>query len=947
MTATWPRHETGGHSDRLWEREEALARMTATARRARAGTGGVLVIRGGTGTGRTTLLEAFARDRAARDTTVLRARCSDEETDTAFSVLHQLCDSARQDGIPDAPSAARSTHWDGSLHGGDLPARLWRMLRAEASVGPVLLAVDDIHLADAHSRRWLAQVARRLDHLPVLLAVTERWQYDLVPAAPAFAQTTGGGPAHLCTLKPLGPAAAAELVRTALGADTPPELAADCHRASGGNPMLLHALLSDLREITADGTPTPPRLPAGCTDLHPGMFAAAVARWLHGCGPHTAEAVRAYAELQDEDDALALLPHVTGCDPLRVPGWVAETTRQGLLRPGPDTARPLLGHPLLRRAVTATWHAHQRAALHRRTAELLHHRGAPEDTVARHLLPVPPVGAPWAADLLIDAATRAIRDGRTDDALAVLRRALLEPLTDRRRGAVLTELGCLEVPAERTAGVRHLSEALRLQQRDGGKVQAATSLGMALVARGEVPTALEVLGELAETFAHASELAHAVQAAITLISSHDGTAWLQVVAQLERAEDRTPGSLAPTARALLTEYDATAGRLTARQAMARVRTLLTAPADPLLEPYLLASTATLTQWADNLDEADRLVTRGLATYRPPLLHPAHQSLLSVQAETQVMRGHYDAVLADAALGPSPSPTPPARRTAPYPGNVHLRSQALIALTETGRLAEAERLAATIADCGAHDSWEWSEFLYARGRLRAAAGDPAGALPDLLECGRRQTARQSTSPIVTPWRSVAADCYVALGSAAHAVPLAEEELRLARIWGTPRTIGRALRALAVSLGGRRGLELAEQAVETLRDTPAPLPELIPALISFGQALHDSGQRRQARDILREAAQQAEWLGAARARRSAAQALGRCGARPLRAQYTGTPALTSAELRIAQLAATGHSNKEAAELLHLAVRTVETHLTHCYRKLGIRRRADLPAALANMT
>ncbi|MBT2382951.1 AAA family ATPase [Streptomyces sp. ISL-11] len=939
MTMTSPRVGTGGHTDRLWERDTVLSRMTALACRVEGGAGGLLVIRGGTGTGRTTLLESFARDEAHRGTAVLGARCSADESDAGHGAVLQLFESELQ-SVPGRPPAVGREHRGRSLHGDDLPSRLWRLLRSKASAGPVLLAVDDIHLADAPSRRWLAQVARRLDRLPVLLAVTERWQYDLVPPAPAFAHVVGQSPAHLCTLKPLGPAASASLVRTALGEETPNSLTADCHRVSGGNPMLLHALLSDLREITADGTHAS-RLPESCAELHPGMFAGAVARWLNSCGPRTADTARAFAELQDEDDALALLPQVTGCDPVRVPGWAAEVARQGLLRHCPAAGRAAFAHPLLREAVTDSWHAHQRTEVRRHTAELLHHRGDPVEAVARHLLPVPAVGAPWAADVLVDAAGRAVRDGRTDDAVAALRRALAEPLSARRRGDVLTELGCLEVPAERAAGVRHLAEALRLQQRDGGKVRAATTLGTALVARGEVQTALEVLSDLSEAFADSTDLAHAAQAATALISSHDGGTWLQVVAQLRRAEERSPGGLAPTALALLTEYDATAGRLSAREVMERVRTLTAVPLDPLLEPYLLASAATLAQWADQLGEADRLVARGLAAYRPPLLHPAHQSLLSVQAEGEVMRGRYDVLLAARPLWPAA----PERRTDPYPGNIHLRSQALIALTETGRLSDAERLADTVAARGPHGSWEWSEFLYARGLLRSAAGDPAGALPDLLECGRRQSARESVSPIVTPWRSAAADCHVALGSAEHAVPLAEEELRLARIWGTPRTMGRALRALAVSLGGRHGLELAEQAVETLRGAAEPLPELVPALISLGQALHDSGQRQQARDVLREAAQQAEWLGAARARLTAEQALRRCGARRLRAQHTGASALTSSERRIAQLAATGHSNKEAAELLHLAVRTVETHLTHCYRKLGIRRRADLPAALGD--
>uniref|UniRef100_UPI000A6D5ABA response regulator transcription factor n=1 Tax=Streptomyces scabiei TaxID=1930 RepID=UPI000A6D5ABA len=68
------------------------------------------------------------------------------------------------------------------------------------------------------------------------------------------------------------------------------------------------------------------------------------------------------------------------------------------------------------------------------------------------------------------------------------------------------------------------------------------------------------------------------------------------------------------------------------------------------------------------------------------------------------------------------------------------------------------------------------------------------------------------------------------------------------------------------------------------------------------------------------------------------------RPVTA-LTGPSALTAAERRIAELAAQGHTNTEMAQLLHLARRTVETHLTSTYRKLGIRRRAELGAALAN--
>lgn len=207
---------------------------------------------------------------------------------------------------------------------------------------------------------------------------------------------------------------------------------------------------------------------------------------------------------------------------------------------------------------------------------------------------------------------------------------------------------------------------------------------------------------------------------------------------------------------------------------------------------------------------------------------------------------------------------------------------------------------------------------------------------------RQSARAVLSPVVTPWRSAAARCRLALGSPREAVALAEEELRLARVWDTPRTVGRALRVLARATGGRRGLELAEESVALLRDSPADA-ELIAALLTRGRLLSTTGDRSQARDSLREAAERAERLGAVRLRSRAEEALRAGGARRTTTAHTGSASLTGSERRIAELAATGRTNTEIADLLHIARRTVETHLTSAYRKLGIRRRGELGEAL----
>ena len=69
----------------------------------------------------------------------------------------------------------------------------------------------------------------------------------------------------------------------------------------------------------------------------------------------------------------------------------------------------------------------------------------------------------------------------------------------------------------------------------------------------------------------------------------------------------------------------------------------------------------------------------------------------------------------------------------------------------------------------------------------------------------------------------------------------------------------------------------------------------------------------------------------------------GARPRRSAAHGRDALTVAELRVALMAADHMTNREIAQALFVAVRTVETHLTHVYRKLAIESRDGLAAVL----
>ncbi|MFF4606456.1 AAA family ATPase [Streptomyces sp. NPDC001339] len=920
------------------EHRDAVALLAAEATRARAGAGRTVLVRGATGTGRTSVLEAAAEDAAAAGMRVLRARCSPGDSALAFSAVLQLL------GL--------STEFAGLSPGVDersTSAKLWRLLRSYADEGPLLLAVDDVHLADRSSRQWLAEAARRLDRLPVVLAVTERSQYDVDPPLPGIAHALPPALVRTCTLAPLGTGSAAELVRSAFS-DAPEAWADDCVRAGAGSPLLLLALLEDL----GGGVPAAGTVPECCAELYPGAYPAAVAWWLDSTGPLTGEVARVLAALDEgwaepapaghpvpypapsATAALAgLLAGPTGADPARISGWLTAMTRLGVLRTAPD-GRPRYAHALLRDAVLADVPVTRRQAVHRDAAEEMLRRGARVETVARQLMRAGPVGEPWALTVLVDSAALAARDGRPPgDAVAFLRRALEEPMPDADRQRLLTRLGSLEHAArDASAGLSRFAEALRLEGTPQGRVHAAVALGTALAGRGKVRAAVDQLRELDGELTDRPDLVRTVQTASALLSDHDQGVRQEVYRWLTETAEHSPELLGAAGQMLMVRYASTAGLTSADKAMKQVRDLLAEPADPLTEPFLLGTAAAVAQWADELDEAERLVERGLAGQHPALLHPMHEAILNTGIDIAAARGDYARLLG----------APDALDTeAGHAGPCNRHGHVLIALVETGRMARAERLAAAFDLAEAPDSWELNRFLYARGVLRAAAADPAGALHDFLECGRRQSARDVISPVVTPWRTAAAECCLALHNPQEAVALAEEELRLAQVWDTPRPVGRALRALAMATGGRHGLKLASEAVRILRTAPSAESELLPALITEGRALTAAGDRARARDCLHEAAERAERRGAVRHRTLAEQALRDLGARHPHTSRTGPSSLTDGERRIAELAATGHTNTEIAALLHLARRTVETHLTSTYRKLGIRRRGELRAAL----
>jgi DNA-binding CsgD family transcriptional regulator len=118
----------------------------------------------------------------------------------------------------------------------------------------------------------------------------------------------------------------------------------------------------------------------------------------------------------------------------------------------------------------------------------------------------------------------------------------------------------------------------------------------------------------------------------------------------------------------------------------------------------------------------------------------------------------------------------------------------------------------------------------------------------------------------------------------------------------------------------------------------------SLVDLGAALRRQNQRADAREPLRTGLDLATRCGAAPLAERARQELLACGARPRRAMLTGRDALTPSELRIAELAAGGRSNRDIAEALFITPKTVENHLGRIYKKLSIGSREELRPVLS---
>jgi DNA-binding CsgD family transcriptional regulator len=262
------------------------------------------------------------------------------------------------------------------------------------------------------------------------------------------------------------------------------------------------------------------------------------------------------------------------------------------------------------------------------------------------------------------------------------------------------------------------------------------------------------------------------------------------------------------------------------------------------------------------------------------------------------------------------------------------------LLDRGKLAEAGRAWRRLG-LGAEvpDVRPLIELLMVRARLRHLAGDTGGALDDLGEAARRLGAFGPASINDQPARLHRALLEHAEGEQEAAAETAAHAVQVAHGWGTPGAVGEAHRVMGVVTGDAGGASPGRRqprgvaAATRARDRPRRPRGL----------LRRNGARRGAREPLDAALELARDCGAEALEARAGEELEITGIRVPARTGSGPDALTPSERRIAGLAADGASNREIAQALFLSIKTIEMHLGHAYRKLGIGSRRELRTAL----
>ncbi|GGZ34868.1 transcriptional regulator [Streptomyces avidinii] len=878
--------------------------------------GGVVLIGGGPGVGKTALLDVFLRRAADAGAQVFSASGSVSASGVDLAVIKELF--LGSDDEEEIRAATRS-----SKGAAEFEDRLFAAMCRETRSQLVVVAVDDVQLADAASLRCLLYLVRRLRTAPLMMVLCESTGPQMLP--PAFhAELLRHPQARQLRLLPLSRDGIAGVIEHHVDTVEAPDLVADFHAVSGGNPLLVHALLADSRDARRLDPQQPSKAVASTA------FTKAALAW----------AYRDEAELFDVAAGVAVLgesatPSLVAC----LVGRGADVVDQVMT--ALDTAG-LLENGTLRdaavgKAILEHVDAVAKADLRRRAARLLHDDGAPATVVAQHLLAAS-VTEPWAGRTLLDAAYRSMEAGHEEMSLDCLRLAGQSACTERDRAAVLmarVKIGWQIDPRMVAPWLDALVDTLRAGHLKGA--DAAWTVKY-LAWHGQFDEAGEALVALSEgPYAEDPRVEDEL---------HVVRHWLRHTVPALDGGTVSGGPRRPPRRGLQPRQVSPSS-----YALELLGTVMAEGPDE----HALAM-------AEEILRGCRSSTTGVEALEAALLTLVYGDrpdralfwcdVLLQQAGSHV-RGTVAAILAgiraEVALHQGALPVAEQYARDALSAISHSGwgvaigsplSALVLAATASGKSGLAGAWLNHDVPVGMFETRHGLLYTHARGHYHLAVDRPAAALDDFLTCGELAKKWGADTPTFLPWRSSAAQAHLALGNPTQARALVREQL--GRPGGsTPRARGVALRLMAASSELDQRSALLRESVNLLESCGSQI-ELIRALADRSRALHDLGAPAKARMVARHARTVAD--------NCAADALfrrlfrdesceGEGGSDCSQDEDEGSVSLTAAERRVTALAAVGHSNREIGRKLFITKSTVEQHLTRVYRKLGVRSRADL--------
>ncbi|MBG0828906.1 AAA family ATPase [Planomonospora sp. ID67723] len=484
----WPGADAA--EERLVGRDRQFARIGALVAEVRRGRGGVLLIEGEAGIGKTRLAQAAAAEAAARGMTVLWGRCVDTATAPPFWPWVQ----ALRGAGPEAGETVRMLAGDSAKCPDMQLFELYqRVLSALTSAGPLLVVLDDLHWADAASLRLLAFAAGELERRPVLVAATLRREPGEHPEQ--LRDTLGALARERHTERmAVGPFTGDDVASYLRMRRIDPGLAAALHERSGGNPFYLGELLRLLGSesglaarppgTSSTGTAEAPSAGGGLSTAVPSGVRDVVGRRVARLPDESQDLLRV-AAVAGRDVAVDLLASATAAPEERVMSLLEPAVATGLLVEDGEDYR--FSHALVRDTLYAALGRVEAARLHLRIGEALESLPAHDESrraadLAHHFGRAIRVGGrAKAVEHASNAARKAAAQLAHDEAVGLweLAMAALPAGDASARCAVLTALG----QARRTVGDadgarRDLEQAVELARRSGDREALIAAIGV-------------------------------------------------------------------------------------------------------------------------------------------------------------------------------------------------------------------------------------------------------------------------------------------------------------------------------------------------------------------------------------------------------------------------------------------------------------------------------------